>query len=99
MDLEPIMVGQAEAEDPLLQALLEAEIGLLADGWDSEAVRNRCFPPPPALNCWICAALAMFLQSLLASSSCRRPCTPCIASNCCFAVPLPVRLGSQVAMC
>ena len=42
LDLEPIMVEEREAEaDPLLAAILESEIGLLADGFDADAALTR----------------------------------------------------------
>lgn len=47
------MVGEKEAEDPVLAAILENEVGLLTDTWDAEAVVARwgclhgtCLPQP-----------------------------------------------------
>ncbi len=41
-DPEPIMVEEREAaSDPLLLAVLEAEVGLAASAWDAN-VRRRC---------------------------------------------------------
>lgn len=40
-DLEPIMVGEREAGDPLLAAILESEIGLLTDSFDADAALAR----------------------------------------------------------
>jgi len=43
-DPEPIMVEEREAAaDPLLLAILEAEVGLAASAWDA-TVRQRCAP-------------------------------------------------------
>ncbi|KAK9809740.1 hypothetical protein WJX73_001840 [Symbiochloris irregularis] len=41
LDLEPIMVGSTEVQDPLLAALLESEVGLIAEGWDAQAALAR----------------------------------------------------------
>lgn len=44
-DPEPIMVEEREAaSDPLLLAVLEAEVGLAASAWDAN-VRRRCVRP------------------------------------------------------
>lgn len=44
-DPEPIMVEEREAaSDPLLLAVLEAEVGLAAHAWDAN-VRRRCAGP------------------------------------------------------
>lgn len=45
LDLEPIMVGSNEVQDPLLAALLESEVGLHAEGWDAQAALTRCGAP------------------------------------------------------
>ena len=45
-DPEPIMVEEREAaSDPLLLAVLEAEVGLAAHAWDAN-VRRGCAAPP-----------------------------------------------------
>lgn len=40
-DPEPIMINSAEAADPTLVAVLESEVGLAPEYWDS-AVWRRC---------------------------------------------------------
>ena len=49
-DPEPIMINGAEAADPKLVAVLESEVGLAPEYWDS-AVWHRCGALPAREEC------------------------------------------------
>ena len=44
LDLEPIMVEEGEVSDPLLAAILESEVGLMTEGFNSDAMLARRAP-------------------------------------------------------